>query len=88
MLYISILILSIIFLIKINSINLFVSAQIMQDHNKIESKNFIPQIYPSQSGGEQYKFNKSNPNDLIQVNETEDPAVFSKKNSDNSWKVD
>ena len=88
MLYISILILLIIFLISINSINLFVSAQIIQDHNKTESKNYIPQIYPSKSGGEQYRFNKSNPNDLIQVNETEDPTVFLKKNLDNSWKVD
>jgi hypothetical protein len=89
MLYISILLLLLtIFLINISGINLFVSAQIIQDHNKNESENYIPHIYPTQSGGEQYRFNKSNPNDLIQVNETEDPTVFSKKNSDNSWKVD
>ncbi len=89
MLYISILLLLLtIFLINISNINLFVSAQIIQDHNKNESKNYIAHIYPTQSGGEQYRFNKSNPNDLIQVNETEDPTVFSKKNPDNSWKVD
>ena len=88
MLYISILLLLTIFLINISSINLFVSAQIIQDHNKNESKNYIAHIYLTQSGGEQYRFNKSNPNDLIQVNETEDPTVFSKKNPDNSWKVD
>ena len=88
MLYISILLLLTIFFIIISNINLFVSAQIIQDHNKNESKNYIPQIYPTQSGGEQYRFNKSNPNDLIQVNETEDPTVFSKKNPDNSWRVD
>ena len=88
MLYISILLLLIFFFINISSINLFVSAQIIHDHNKNESTNYIPQIYPTQSGGEQYRFNKLNPNDLIQVNETQDPTVFSKKNLDNSWRVD
>ena len=79
MLYISILLLLTIFFIIISSINLFVSAQIIQDHNKNESKNYIPQIYPTQSGGEQYRFNKSNPNDLMQVNETEIELFFQKK---------
>ena len=60
----------------------------IQDDNKTGSKNYRPQIYLSQSGGEQYRFNKSNPNDLIQVNETEDPTVFSKKNPYKNWKVD
>ena len=35
-----------------------------------------------------YKFNTIHPNDLTQVNETEDPTVFSQKNPDNSWRVD
>lgn len=69
-------------------INLFVSAQIIpEDRNKNDSS-YIPQIYPTQPTGEEYRFNKLNPNDLIQVNETEDPTVFSKKNSDGSWRVD
>ena len=48
--YVSILLLLTIFFINISSIDLFVSAQIIQDHNKNESKNYIPQIYPTQSG--------------------------------------
>ena len=35
-----------------------------------------------------YRFNNIQPNDLTQVNETEDPTVFSQKNPDNSWRVD
>ena len=69
--------------------NIFVSAQIIkEDNNKNESTNYIPQIYPTQSTGEIYRFNNVQPNDLIQVNETEDPTVFSKKNPDKSWRVD
>ena len=85
-----ILILLILFSISVSSEFFFVSAQIIkQNHNnKNTSTNSIPQIYHSQSGGEVYKFNNIQPNDLKQVNETEDPTVFSQKNSDNSWRVD
>ena len=48
----------------------------------------IPQIYPNKPNEEIYRFNHIQPNGLKQVNETEDPTVFSKKNLDNSWKVD
>ncbi len=48
----------------------------------------IPQVYPNKPNEEFYKFNNIQPNDLKQVNETEDPTVFSQKNSDNSWRVD
>ena len=70
--------------------NIFVSAQIIKEdnNNKNESTNIIPHIYPTQSTGEIYRFNNLQPNDLIQVNETEDPTVFSKKNPDKSWRVD
>ncbi|HET9805531.1 MAG TPA: hypothetical protein VFP49_01350 [Nitrososphaeraceae archaeon] len=73
------LILLILFSISVSSSEFFfVSAQIIkQNHNdKNTSTNSIPQIYHSQSGGEIYRFNKLQPNDLIQVNETEDPTVF------------
>ena len=84
-----ILILLILFSISVSSEFFFVSAQIIkQNHNnKNTSTNSIPQIYHSQSGGEVYRFNKLLPNDLIQVNETEDPTIFSKQNPDKSWKV-
>lgn len=84
------LILLILFSISVSSGFFFVSAQIIkQNHNnKNTSTNSIPQIYHSQSGGEIYRFNKLQPNDLIQVNETEDPTVFSTQNPDKSWKVD
>ena len=48
----------------------------------------IPQIYPNKPNQEIYRFNNIQPNDLKQVNETEDPTVFTQKNSDNSWRVD
>ena len=90
--FIAILVLLILFYICISSANLSsVSAQIIkEDHNKNknESTNYIPQIYPTQSAGEVFRFNNLQPNDLIQVNETEDPTVFSKQNPDKSWRVD
>jgi len=66
----------------------FVSAQIIKDCNKNASTNCIPQIYPTQYGGEVYRLNNLHPNDLIQVNETEDLTIFSKQNPDKSWRVD
>ena len=60
--------------------NIFVSAQIIkEDNNKNESTNYIPQIYPTQSTGEIYRFNNVQPNDLIQVNETEIQRFSQKK---------
>jgi hypothetical protein len=47
----------------------------------------ISPIYPDKPGGEYYRFNNNNPNDLKQVNETEHEEVFSKRNADGSWKV-
>ena len=54
--------------------------------NKSTAK--IQNIYPTQLNAEMYRFNNIQPNDLTQVNETEDPTVFSQKNPDNSWRVD
>ena len=76
------------FCICITSTCLFVSAQIINDNSINESANFIPQIYPSLYGGEVYRFNNLHPNDLIQVNETDDLTIFSKQNPDKSWRVD
>jgi hypothetical protein len=65
------------------------SAEIpLNDTNKNKSISDIPHIYPTKPNGEIYRFNNTQPNDLNQVNETEDPTVFSHKNSDNSWRVD
>jgi len=47
----------------------------------------ISPIYPDKPGGEYYRFNNNNPNDLKQVNETKHEEVFSKRNADGSWKV-
>ncbi|MDR4511123.1 MAG: hypothetical protein MRJ93_05390 [Nitrososphaeraceae archaeon] len=68
---------------------MFVSAQSIKENKlKNESTNYIQQIYPTKLTGEVYRFNNSKPNDMIQVNENEDPTIFSKKNTDNSWRVD
>ena len=48
----------------------------------------IPQIYPTSINGSTYKFNNTNPSDKIQVDETEDKNIFSKRNSDGSWRID
>jgi len=88
MLYISILILLILLSISLSSKCFFVSGQIIKEYNKNESTTFIPQIYPTRYEGEVYRFNNLHPNDLIQVNETEDPTVFSRHNPDKSWRVD
>ena len=48
----------------------------------------IPQIYPTTINGSTYKFNNTNPSDKIQVDETEDKNIFSKRNSDGSWRID
>ena len=48
----------------------------------------IPQIYPSKVNGEKYRLNKTNPNDMIQVDEGKNDNIFTKKNKDGSWRVD
>ena len=48
----------------------------------------IPQIYPTTINGSIYKFNNTNPSDKIQIDETEDKNIFSKRNSDGSWRID
>lgn len=88
MLLISVLLLLILFSISISSKCFFVSAQIIKDYNKNASTNFIPQIYSTQYSGGVYRFNTLHPNDLKQVNETDDPTIFSKQNPDKSWRVD
>ncbi len=60
----------------------------LDDTNDNKSTIIIPQIYPNKSNEEIYRFNNIHPNDLSQVNETEDLTVFSQKNPDNSWRVD
>jgi hypothetical protein len=77
--------------IYINTISesVFIAAQSLKEYNnKNESSNYIQQIYPTQPTGETYRLKTSQPNDLIQLNETEDPTVFSKQNPDKSWRVD
>ena len=57
------------------------SAEIpLNDTNKNKSTSDIPHIYPTRPNGEIYRFNNTHLDDLNQVNETEDPTVFSHKN--------
>ena len=60
----------------------------LDDTNKNKSTINIPHIYPNKPNEEVYRFNNIEPNDINQVNETEDPTIFSQKNPDNSWRVD
>jgi hypothetical protein len=60
----------------------------LNDTNKNNSTINIQHIYPNKPNEEIYRFNNIQPNDLTQVNETDDPTVFSQKNPDNSWRVD
>ena len=55
----------------------------------------IPQIYPSKinsdndnSIGEEFRLNKTNPNDMIQMDETKRDYIFTKQNKDGSWRID
>ncbi|MFB5600357.1 MAG: hypothetical protein ACE5SW_09045 [Nitrososphaeraceae archaeon] len=48
----------------------------------------IPQIYPSAPNGEEFTLNKTNPNDMIQVNEVKNKNIFTTKNDDDSWRID
>jgi hypothetical protein len=48
----------------------------------------IPKIYPSIPDGESYRFNKTNPNDKVQVDKTDKSNVFTKQNKDGSWRIE
>jgi hypothetical protein len=48
----------------------------------------IPKIYQNAPDGEKYRFNKTNPNDKVQVDKTDKSNVFTKQNKDGSWRID
>jgi hypothetical protein len=48
----------------------------------------IPKVYQNAPDGETYRFNKTNPNDMVQLDETKKDYVFSKQNEDGSWRID
>jgi hypothetical protein len=48
----------------------------------------IPEIYQSVPNGETYRFNKTNPNDKVQVDEEENKKVFTQQNYDDIWRID
>jgi hypothetical protein len=48
----------------------------------------IPKIYQTAPDGETYNFNKTNPNDKVQVDKTDKSNVFTKQNRDGSWRID
>ena len=48
----------------------------------------IPKVYHTAPDGETYKFNKTNPNDMMQIDETKKDYVFTKQNEDGSWRID
>jgi len=53
----------------------------------VEEKEKIYPIYRDKSGGEYFRFNNKNPNDLKQIDETKNIEIFSERNIDGSWKV-
>ena len=48
----------------------------------------IPEIYQNAPDGQTYRFNKTNPNDKVQVDKTDKSNVFTKQNKDGSWRID
>ena len=48
----------------------------------------IPKIYQNAPDGETYRFNKTNPNDKVQVDKTDKSNVFTKQNRDGSWRIE
>jgi hypothetical protein len=48
----------------------------------------IPKIYQNAPDGETYRFNKTNPNDKVQVDKTDKSNIFTKQNKDGSWRID
>jgi hypothetical protein len=53
----------------------------------VEEKEGIYPIYRDKPNGEYYRFNNKNPNDLKQIDETQNKEIFSERNLDGSWKV-
>jgi len=64
---------------KIDFLSFFAPIEIKKDR--------IYPIYQAKPGGEHYRFNNNNPNDLKQIDETQNKEIFSERNSDGSWKV-
>ncbi len=62
------------------------------DQNLITKYNYrnlaIPKIYQNAPDGEAYRFNKTNPNDKVQIDKTDKSNVFTKQNKDGSWRID
>ncbi len=48
----------------------------------------IPEIYQSVPNGETYRFNRTNPNDKVQVDEVENKKVFTQQNYEDIWRID
>ena len=48
----------------------------------------IPEIYQSVPNGETYRFNRTNPNDKVQVDEGENKKVFTQQNYEDIWRID
>jgi len=55
---------------------------------KVIKKIDIPKVYETKPNGETYRFNISNPNGLIQVDERENENVFTQRNIDGGWRID
>jgi energy-coupling factor transporter transmembrane protein EcfT len=53
----------------------------------LEEKGKIFPIYRDKPDGEYYRFNNKNPNDLKQIDETNNKEIFSDRNPDGGWKV-
>jgi len=48
----------------------------------------IPKIYPTRQNGDTYRFNITNPNGQVQVDETDKENIFTKRNNDGSWRIE
>ena len=48
----------------------------------------ISKVYQTAPGGQTFEFNKTNPNDMVQLDETKKDYIFSKQNEDGSWRID
>jgi hypothetical protein len=48
----------------------------------------IPKVYQTAPNGSIYKFKHDNPNGIVQVDETDNENIFTKQNSDGSWRIE
>ncbi|MDX1372403.1 MAG: hypothetical protein R3321_08025, partial [Nitrososphaeraceae archaeon] len=48
----------------------------------------IPKIYTTIQNGDTYRFNITNPNGQVQVDETDKDNIFTKQNNDGSWRIE